>query len=166
MISEKQKRVIQHDDKIVAGFFGPYRFLSNFYTVDVWFEGILYPSTENAYQAAKCFNLEQRELFLNCNASEAKNKSKLIVSRPDWSDIKIDIMRSVLVEKFNRHLDLRTKLLETESKFLEERNYWNDQFWGTCNGIGENNLGKLLMSIRDMFKYYPINKQLKETPLF
>lgn len=165
-MTEKQKSCSQHDDEMIAGFFGPYRFLSNFYVASVWFEGTLYPSTENAYQAAKCLFVEQRESFLNCDANEAKKRSKLITVRSDWSKVKIDVMRSVLVEKFNNHVDLRIKLLETGTKYLEERNYWGDQFWGMCDGIGENNLGKLLMSIRDMFKYYPIAKELNVKSLF
>jgi predicted NAD-dependent protein-ADP-ribosyltransferase YbiA (DUF1768 family) len=26
---------------------------------------------------------------------------------------------------------------------------WGDRFWGVCNGVGENMLGKLLMQVRE-----------------
>jgi len=32
---------------------------------------------------------------------------------------------------------------------LEETNTWGDKYWGVCNGEGENQLGKLLMKIRE-----------------
>ncbi len=38
------------------------------------------------------------------------------------------------------------KLLSPEE--LVEGNWWNDTFWGVCNGEGQNNLGKILMKIR------------------
>ena len=49
-----------HDDKQIKGFFGNYSWLSNFYECSVWFEGGSYPSSENAYQAAK--NIQNGEL--------------------------------------------------------------------------------------------------------
>ena len=42
-----------YDSDNIKGFFGGYRWLSNFHVCDVMFEGDLYPSSENAYQAAK-----------------------------------------------------------------------------------------------------------------
>ena len=40
-------------------------------------------------------------------------------------------------------------LLETGDAYLEETNYWKDTYWGKCNGVGLNNLGEMLMKIRD-----------------
>ena len=46
-------------------------------------------------------------------------------------------------------LQSKQMLLMTEGCHLEERNSWHDGFWGTdVNGVGENNLGKILMEIR------------------
>jgi hypothetical protein len=42
-----------HDSHLIHGFFGDYRWLSNFHSCPVYFDGLLYPSSENAYQAAK-----------------------------------------------------------------------------------------------------------------
>ena len=50
---------------------------------------------------------------------------------------------------------LNTLLQETQNKYLEETNHWNDTFWGVCNGIGENMLGKILMEIRKENEYIP-----------
>lgn len=42
-------------------FEGEYRFLSNFYPQPVIFEGMLFPSVEHAYQAAKTLDWDHRE---------------------------------------------------------------------------------------------------------
>ena len=33
--------------------------------------------------------------------------------------------------------------------FSPEGNDWNDTFWGQCDGVGLNHLGKLLMRVRE-----------------
>ena len=47
---------------------------------------------------------------------------------------------------------LRKALLDTGDEYLEEGNTWGDQYWGVCNGVGKNKLGKLLMKIRQEIK--------------
>ena len=44
---------------------------------------------------------------------------------------------------------MSNKLLGTGDTYLEEGNTWNDTFWGVCNGVGENNLGRILMEVRE-----------------
>ena len=40
---------------------------------------------------------------------------------------------------------------------LIEGNDWHDTFWGVCNGIGKNWLGKILEEERDKYLTYDIN---------
>lgn len=56
-------------------------------------------------------------------------------------------MYGLLIEKFYDP-DLNAKLQETGDAELIEGNYWGDRFWGVCDGVGENHLGKLLMRVR------------------
>ena len=66
-----------------------------------------------------------------------------------WGSAKKKIMYLLLLDKFSRnHRELREKLKATGDAYLEETNTWNDTYWGVCNGVGENNLGKLLMKVR------------------
>lgn len=67
--------------------------------------------------------------------------------RPDWETVKFDVMEDLLIQKFSQE-PFMTQLLETGDAHLEETNHWSDVVWGVCNGVGENNLGKLLMKIR------------------
>ena len=56
-------------------------------------------------------------------------------------------MRKVLIAKFSDPA-LMAMLKAIEGEIIED-NPWHDCFWGKCNGIGENWLGRLLMEIRD-----------------
>ncbi len=40
-------------NKPITSFRGAYSFLSNFYWASVYYEGIMYPTSEHAFQAAK-----------------------------------------------------------------------------------------------------------------
>lgn len=51
-----------------------------------------------------------------------------------------------------KNSELGNKLEATGDSLLVEGNWWHDTFWGVCNGFGENNLGKLLMKIREELK--------------
>lgn len=130
-------------------FNGKYRFLSNFYPCAVKLDGVLYPSVEHAYQAAKCASLEDRQKILSCKTpGEAKRLVRTLKSNGDIAIVKLVVMNSLLKQKFNKE-PFRTWLLATGNEELIEGNTWGDVFWGVCDGKGENNLGRLLMRIRE-----------------
>lgn len=69
--------------------------------------------------------------------------------RPDWDEVKVDIMRSILMAKTSQHEYVRRKLLATGDRELIEDS-WRDCFWGWGpNKDGKNMLGELWMDIRD-----------------
>lgn len=82
---------------------------------------------------------------------EAKKWGTTIPIRQDWEDVNLDIMRELTRKKFS-HPSFAKKLLDTGDIVIEETNYWHDTFWGVCNGIGENWLGKILMEVREELK--------------
>lgn len=138
----------------IRGFFEANRFLSNFWPARVTYGGVTFDSVENAYQAAKCADAAEMAAFMPLTPKEAKERGSTVALRPDWFDIRIDVMRGLLMQKFN-HPDLRMQLLATGDALLVEDNDWGDQFWGVCEGIGENNLGKLLMAVRSHLRADP-----------
>ena len=148
VISGIERDYIIHDENQIKGFFGDFRFLSNFHETPVLFEGELYPSSENAYQAAKCANLSDRTQFLTCNSYQSKKLARTILVKENWHSIKYDVMAIILFDKFYRNTDIRQNLVDTKQKYLEESNHWGDVYWGVCNGRGENKLGKILMGVR------------------
>jgi ribA/ribD-fused uncharacterized protein len=134
-------------------FEGEYAFLSNFYESPALYEGVLYPTSEHAYQAAKTLVLAEREQILKARtAGQAKRLGKQVTLRFDWEEVKVGVMREVLVSKFQHSLELKQKLVATGDAYLEEGNWWGDVFWGVCKGIGQNKLGLLLMQLRSLYK--------------
>ena len=125
----------------ILGFFKEYRFLSNFHPSTVTLDGIEYKSVEHAYQAAKTFDAAKREqIRLSVNMSQAKMLGQLVDLRPDWEEVKLEIMESLVREKFTRHKSLKQQLLATGDVYLEETNNWGDRFYGVVNGTGLNHL--------------------------
>lgn len=100
----------------------------------------------------KTFNPQKRELIRLAESSgKAKRIGRLVQLREDWEDRKLDIMKKVLIQKFQIP-ELRKKLLATGDEEVVEGNFWNDIFWRVCKEKGENHLGKLLMSIREKIR--------------
>lgn len=139
-----------HDKNNIKGFFGEYRWLSNFHLCPIEYDGLKYGSSEAAYQASKTEDDDVREQFTGMTPKEAMKVGRNgIELRKDWPKMKIWYMKDVLLSKFTQNEDLKRKLLDTGDKYLEETNWWGDTFWGVCKGIGENHLGTVLMMIRD-----------------
>lgn len=132
---------------VIDSFTGEFRFLSNFWPAVVYLDDACYPTVENAYQAAKTRNLELRKPFQTCSPVVAKQRGRKLLFRSDWEQVKLRTMKDLLFQKFS-HPDLAELLSRTGCQELIEGNHWNDTFWGVCNGVGENHLGKLLMEVR------------------
>ena len=136
----------------IKGFFGEYRFLSNFYPAPVRYELFLYPTTEHAYQAAKTNDQMSRMKISGLRtAAEAKRFGRKVKMRAGWDGMKLSIMEELLRKKFEWQ-ELAKMLLATGEQYLEETNTWRDTYWGVCQGQGQNHLGKLLMKIRQELK--------------
>lgn len=135
----------------IKQFKGDYEALSNFSECQIRMGGVYYPSVEHAYQAAKTIDKKERELFLNDNvtAGRAKRIGRTITIREEWDDIKVSVMRELCRQKYNIP-KYQQILLLTGDALIQEGNNWNDLFWGVDlqSGVGNNNLGKILMAIR------------------
>jgi ribA/ribD-fused uncharacterized protein len=126
--------------------------LSNFAPVPggVLLDGVRYPTVEHGYQAAKAKVRSDRAKVLACStAGKAKALGRKILIRDDWEEIKLNVMLSLLQQKFAPGTANATTLLETGDREIIEGNTWGDRFWGQCPlGVGENHLGLLLMKVR------------------
>jgi hypothetical protein len=143
-------------DRVIDSFTGEDRWLSNFWPVEVVFEGALYPSVEHAYVAAKTLDRDVRASIAQLQtAGAAKRAGRALKVRADWELVKYDIMESLIRQKF-QHVALRRQLMATGQGMLIEGNTWGDRFWGMTwqegpipGWVGENNLGKIIMRVRD-----------------
>jgi hypothetical protein len=139
---------------MIDNFHGEYRFLSNFYESPIVFGGKLYPTVEHGYQACKTRNKAQREEIRNApTPGKAKILGQFCDMRKDWDKIKIPVMCMWLNFKFEDR-ELADKLLATGDEELVEGNTWGDKFWGVCDGVGHNHLGKLLMAKRNELRMF------------
>lgn len=137
---------------MIDGFFGKYRFLSNFWNAPVVYEGITFQNNESAFQAMKTLDLEERKHFANLTPNEGKRRGRRVKLREDWEEVKFNIMLDICRAKFTQNEDLKQKLIATGDEYLQETNTWNDRCWGVCKGIGDNNLGLILMKVREELK--------------
>lgn len=144
-------------DQHILGFFGEYRWMSNFHPLpqQIVVDGVPFWTSEAAYMAGKTTDEEiirQLSELSPEHGNKAKKIGRNLKLRNDWSEMRDDHMLEVLVKKFCIH-ELADALIATGSRYLEETNYWHDQYWGVCNGTGHNKLGHLLMKIRNILVY-------------
>ena len=133
----------------------PYGAFSNLYRREIEFEGEKFATSEHAYQAGKARKPEVRKWLM-----EAPSPALLAMAahglyvwdiNSDWSKIKFDRMKRVLLAKFTQHEDLKQLLLGTgTARLVESATVDNavNRLWGEVNGVGKNKLGELLMEVR------------------
>lgn len=137
----------------------PYGGFSNLFRREVEFEGVVYPTSEHAYQAGKARKDAVREWLL-----AAPSPALLAMAAhglyywdiaPGWSTRKFDRMRGVLRAKFTQHTDLKQLLLSTgNARLVESATVDNEvnRLWGEVNGVGRNTLGVMLMELREALR--------------
>jgi len=156
------------------------RFLSNMYPCSIIFEeideikgmfsnipfdGETYGSSEHIYMAMKSNNpLWHKKIRGMDEPHKTKTAARKYLQkdllfeteevfsfREDWDEVKYEIMKAIIYLKFIQNKYLANQLINIEG-YIEERNDWNDTYWGTYDGNGENNLGKILMEVREYLK--------------
>ena len=140
-----------HADSKIHGFCGEFRFLSNFFTCSIPSGELIFPSVENAYQSYK-WPVHLRYRFVDISASQAKHLGKIVPNHDTkkWNKMRYDLMYELNWQKYTTNPILKEKLIMTDGFELVESNSWGDVYWGKNeSGVGENNLGIILMKIRD-----------------
>lgn len=135
----------------ISYFFGPYRFLSNFYQHPQFTEGIWWPTNEHYYQYKKATSEQdywKERILEKLDPKWAKHIGCYKIPIPaNWDQIKDDVMMAGLRSKFKDPF-LANLLMDTDPLPLIEGNHWGDTYWGMCKGRGLNRLGEMLMQIR------------------
>lgn len=130
---------------------GGFGCFSNFSAYQVEYNGVLYPTSEHAYQAAKFTDEDLKEKVKNARSSyeafmmtqDMKDKY-----RPDWYNVRVDIMEEIIRAKIDQHPHVLKKLRDSEDREIVEASHL-DAFWGWGpNKDGENHLGKIWMKLR------------------
>lgn len=131
-------------------FQGEHRWLSNFWPCNVVFDGLVYPTVEHAYQAAKTNDPRIRDYIARLpTPGQAKKFGRTIDISPGWRERRINVMSELIHYKFSdANPELMDKLINTGTCHIEEGNTWGDRFWGVCGGKGQNRLGAIIMHKR------------------
>ena len=132
-------------------------FLSNFYECPVFYKGLLYGSSESAYQAQKCRDESLKSRFSYggewSSPMESKNRGNEVELVDNWDGIKDSVMFDVVLNKFVQNKEIGNKLIELRHYDIEEANGHGDTYWGTVDGVGENKLGLILDSIANILTF-------------
>lgn len=135
-----------------------YWFMSNYYSCEFVMNGIRYKNAEAAFQSHKV-PLEERKQFSDMPPATAKHFGRHVAFPANWDETRDDVMRRVVMAKFEQNKDLKQRLLETGTQPIEEdTTSWHDNYWGNChcpkcrNIPGQNRLGIILMETRDKLK--------------
>ncbi|HAS6370093.1 GTP cyclohydrolase II [Vibrio vulnificus] len=127
-------------------------FLANFYPCSITVSGTCWPSSEHYYQAQKFDDVRLQEKVLRAeDAAQAFRLSREYQQwqRHDWYDIRVEVMRFIVREKFLQNTPLAHQLLATGDTELKEHSH-KDAFWGDGgDGHGRNELGRILMMVRE-----------------
>lgn len=132
--------------------------LSNFSSFQIFWDGFLFPTSEHAYHYEKFKNTSLEIATAILHATSAHNAFKIAGEfkdkrRKDWEQVKIHIMKDILLKKCEQHEYVERKLLATGNRILVEDS-WRDDVWGWGpNKDGQNLLGKIWMEIRDELKF-------------
>ncbi|MBP3346213.1 MAG: NADAR family protein [Alphaproteobacteria bacterium] len=134
-----------------------FNFLSNAFPekIIIQLDGVIFNNVETAYQAAKVTDPMTRKKISRMSPSEAKG----FVTHPTtpcWNDTKYKVMFNLLWQKFYGNDDMKQKLLATGDREIVKLNGSGDIYWGVCkigdDYIGENNIGEILMNIREKLR--------------
>lgn len=135
--------------KVIDCFKGVWGVFSNPYPTAVLYEDILFPSSEHAYIAGKSTDMDFRRSLVDLPWQEAKRRGRATKLRAGWeAGLKLKVMEEVNLIKYTTNQFCYDKLMSTRGYELIEGNWWGDRYWGVCDGVGENHLGRILMKIR------------------
>lgn len=145
-------------------------FLSHFYPSPITLDGEGWPTVEHYYQAQKSADPRYRAAI---RAAVHPGLAKRLAAppaaprrisrdswfrrhgeqpRPDWHEVKLDIMRRADHAKFAQNADLAALLLATGDADLVEDSP-GEPFWGTGqDGAGLNWAGRVLMEVRSQLR--------------
>ncbi len=143
---------------------------SNFSAFKVkWIGGRVFGTSEEVYHWERFYRAMSVKGYYVCdkirNALSAHDVFKIAQENKkhqvsDWDDVKVGVMKNILIAKLSQHPYIRKKLFETGDREIVEDS-WRDSFWGWGeNRDGKNQLGRLWMEIREE-KWFDLRNEYK-----
>lgn len=135
----------------------PYGVFSNFWAAPFIVNKIMFKTSEHYFQALKFLPTDEAAFKAVLDADSCMDVTKIgrdrtRILRPDWEQVKIDVMYDALTAKYLTHEALFKILMSTGTSEIVEHTV-NDKFWGDGgNYEGGNWLGKLLVKLREQIR--------------
>jgi hypothetical protein len=132
----------------------PYGCFSNFSLHPIQLEGANWQTVEHYYQAQKFVGTENQGLITVIRQAKTPmevatiGRDRTLKLRPDWEQVKLQVMWQGVLTKFLTHCDIQAILLDTGEALIVEDSP-TDYYWGCGQDkTGQNQLGKILMNVR------------------
>jgi hypothetical protein len=133
----------------------PHGCFSNFSAHGFMLDELYWATSEHYFQAQKFVGTPYLEKVRQTKTpKDAANmgRNRSLPLRSDWEQVKDDVMRNAVLQKFRTHADIREILLITGEEVLVE-NSPIDYYWGCGkDGSGKNKLGQILMEVREVLR--------------
>ena len=132
----------------------PYGCFSNFSPHPIQVEGSYWQTVEHYYQAQKFVGTENERLIAVIRQTQTPMEAATLGRdrtrklRPDWEQVKRQVMWQGVLTKFLTHTDIQAILLDTGDELIVEDSP-TDYYWGCGQDkTGQNQLGEILMNVR------------------
>jgi ribA/ribD-fused uncharacterized protein len=133
----------------------PYGCFSNFSPHGFELDGSWWPTSEHYFQAQKFAGTPHVEEVRRAGTPKEAaqmGRDRCRPLRPDWEQVKDEVMRRAVRRKFEAHPDIRAVLLSTGDELIVEKSP-RDSYWGCgADGSGQNRLGQILMEVRESLR--------------
>lgn len=133
----------------------PYGCFSNFSPHGFELDGKRWPTSEHYFQAQKFAgtpHVEEIRQVASPMVAARMGRARKRPLRPDWDEVKDEVMLRAVLRKFESNPDLASILLSTGDETLVEKTT-NDYYWGCgTDGTGQNKLGQILMQVRAILR--------------
>ncbi len=129
-------------------------FLSPFSAHEVEVDGVVYKTTEHAYQALRMVPHAREQIMQAKSPMDAWRLAQVCKEKGELDGVcdKDLLMEKIFRAKLEQHQDIKDILLESGVRELLKV-YPTDYYWGAgADGTGENKMGKLWMKLREELK--------------
>lgn len=144
----------------------PYGCFSNFSLHPIQVEGLYWQTVEHYYQAQKFVGTENERLIQVIRDAQTPmaaaqiGRDRTLKLRFDWEQVKQQVMRQGVLTKFLTHSDIQEILLSSDEELIVEDSP-TDYYWGCGQDkTGQNQLGKILMSVRQEIRQRRAKSQI------
>lgn len=131
----------------------PYASFSNFFPCEFELDGKKWSCSEQALMFYKSEDKSyQKKILQTKDPHTVKALGRQAKLRPDWDEIKFDLMIRILNAKFSQNKSLGRLLVSTEDRMIHED--CPDPWWGggPNHPRGRDLLGKALRRVRDQIR--------------